>query len=1173
VKSRKRKPLFISLLLTIITAFSQGQPSGSIANSVGTNICQGGSATFFALASGGVPPYTYSWNGVQGPSNILTVFAATLGSYNVTLQIIDSQNNTSPLYTDMYNVIAPSGGLPSVSLNSTTVCPYDTLRLTPALNTSIAGSSYCNALAPFGQCDIVPLPGTLPATYSVALMDVPTTCKTEFYFTINPPVVQSCSFLEPGLSTAPVVLSNQGQVPTSGNDFSINYDVTIPAGSNITFSNQQIYMAPGVRITVQAGGSLTITGCWLHACNCMWYGIEVQGNGSVASNGSTIIEDAIYAISTDKNPASTPFINVKKTLFNKNNIGILIQRKSNLSTNIDINDNIFTCRNFKQPNQFYLLNLKNSIPFFNNLLNFFNSQWFNLGQNNYPQYPKTITAYKHRSNAGVMIESYSGAQINIGQTAGVIGGLHPISNIFDYLNYGILARNADIYVHKNQFQNMPGNSVFNSLHANNTGPLKNLKAMGVGIYADNEALRNTINVGQNISKTITAANLFYNNLRAIDIYNYQNVDIGFNFINNTSTSPLTSFISPGTWNAQYGIQISNLNGGPTTLPDQVIHNNFIDRPAYGIHVIRTFYDAKKILILCNELGLPNNFNVSSIYMYQGIVLEDVAGNTNANIPTNGYAVSSNTIRHAMQNGIYASRIKKGLFIVFNGTKTFHWPGFCGGDVSVDPGTGPGKRETACIQTSFCENGSVFCNENLNGRHPGGHPKNRINLTHGILIDNSTRMTVTGNEVGRGSCAGLVALNWAVTFRGQCMPALFTNNKMMNSHIAYNLDGTIGIQGSSINPLNFDWQLGDGLNFQTNVTPAANANFSILNLRSNSIPTVNTGLGSLCGPGYPYDGTQCFTLINAAVSGSLFPGCGILFPGNGPGTTTAGGGTNPDGTPINIQVGCIGEVPNFNIIDTVRTLDSGRMQEVLEDSSAQAVLGPERVWKNRRFLWEHVHAKNLYNMATPDVQNFYNQNLNTGIGRLTQTEVALMQRDVTSASLLNSFAPANNLETKQQTVNSVKIKLEDSTLAQPAVNTADINTLYAIANGCPETDGAAFYEARALLNILHGQQLVYSSNCVSGNLYREYNEQEAAMLNGIYTNVYPNPNNGIFNIEVTGGENLELEIYNIFGQLILEKQYRIDNNTIKIEDLADGVYMVRLIIDGIHNKSQRIIVTK
>lgn len=397
--------------------------------------------------------------------------------------------------------------------------------------------------------------------------------------------------------------------------------------------------------------------------------------------------------------------------------------------------------------------------------------------------------------------------------------------------------------------------------------------------------------------------------------------------------------------------------------------------------------------------------------------------------------------------------------------------------------------------------------------------------------------------------------------------------MLNSHIAYNLDGTIGPQGSSSSPLNFDWQSGNGLNNQTNVTAAAIANNSVLTLRSNSVPFSNLGNNSGClQPGMQYD-LMCGTLVNAGVSGSLFPGCGIIFPGNNPGATSAGGGTNPDGTPISIPVGCITNIPNLAQIDTARTLSGSRMQEILDDSITQMVLGPERVWNNHRYLWEHIYAKNLYSQATPDVQNFFNQNQNTGIGKLAKTDAALTQRDVTTAAMANNFAPANNMEVQQQIINGVRIKLEDSTLVQPAVNNADIGALMNIANGCPETDGATFYEARALLNSLYGQQLEYTSSCQSGNQYREATDQRTSALNGVYASVYPNPSDGSFNIEVDGGENLDVEIYSMFGELVSAKHFKISNNKIQIEGLSDGVYMLKLIIDGIQNRSQKIIVTR
>lgn len=77
------------------------------------------------------------------------------------------------------------------------------------------------------------------------------------------------------------------------------------------------------------------------------------------------------------------------------------------------------------------------------------------------------------------------------------------------------------------------------------------------------------------------------------------------------------------------------------------------------------------------------------------------------------------------------------------------------------------------------------------------------------------------------------------------------------------------------------------------------------------------------------------------------------------------------------------------------------------------------------------------------------------------------------------------------------------------------------------------------------------------------------------NIYPNPCAGSFFIAYNGrGNKLTAEIYNVYGQLIIYKTFDIaDKTELKMENLPEGVYLIKLLIDGIHNKSQRIIVTK
>lgn len=62
-------------------------------------------------------------------------------------------------------------------------------------------------------------------------------------------------------------------------------------------------------------------------------------------------------------------------------------------------------------------------------------------------------------------------------------------------------------------------------------------------------------------------------------------------------------------------------------------------------------------------------------------------------------------------------------------------------------------------------------------------------------------------------------------------------------------------------------------------------------------------------------------------------------------------------------------------------------------------------------------------------------------------------------------------------------------------------------------------------------------------------------------VYPNPSNGIFQLEITNyksGINNEVEIYNVLGQQIYQSNINSDNTEINLSGQPQGVYLYRLI---------------
>ncbi len=63
-------------------------------------------------------------------------------------------------------------------------------------------------------------------------------------------------------------------------------------------------------------------------------------------------------------------------------------------------------------------------------------------------------------------------------------------------------------------------------------------------------------------------------------------------------------------------------------------------------------------------------------------------------------------------------------------------------------------------------------------------------------------------------------------------------------------------------------------------------------------------------------------------------------------------------------------------------------------------------------------------------------------------------------------------------------------------------------------------------------------------------------------VYPNPTSGIFNVTIESASSARLEILNVLGDVVLSQDNLVNGvNTISMSSLNNGVYMLRLYIDG------------
>ncbi len=63
------------------------------------------------------------------------------------------------------------------------------------------------------------------------------------------------------------------------------------------------------------------------------------------------------------------------------------------------------------------------------------------------------------------------------------------------------------------------------------------------------------------------------------------------------------------------------------------------------------------------------------------------------------------------------------------------------------------------------------------------------------------------------------------------------------------------------------------------------------------------------------------------------------------------------------------------------------------------------------------------------------------------------------------------------------------------------------------------------------------------------------------NIYPNPNNGSFNIQVNEYENTSVEVYNTIGQRVLVQTLQSNITPLNLAGFANAIYQVRVLKDG------------
>jgi hypothetical protein len=174
---------------------------------------------------------------------------------------------------------------------------------------------------------------------------------------------------------------------------------------------------------------------------------------------------------------------------------------------------------------------------------------------------------------------------------------------------------------------------------------------------------------------------------------------------------------------------------------------------------------------------------------------------------------------------------------------------------------------------------------------------------------------------------------------------------------------------------------------------------------------------------------------------------------------------------------------------------------------------------------------------------------------------------------NNVLPDNIIEENQFTFNRIYLPRCDSAIAYTE---EEMIALYDIANQCALEGGNAVYQSRNLLMFIANNVLEFEEDCEDA-----YNNSRAVLqtpnLSGREIKLYPNPNNGIMQLEcnLTETESGTLIIYDSNGKVVKNYSLSPSAKTVPVnaQSLKQGSYMYEVIINGKKIKRDKLIIIK
>jgi hypothetical protein len=164
---------------------------------------------------------------------------------------------------------------------------------------------------------------------------------------------------------------------------------------------------------------------------------------------------------------------------------------------------------------------------------------------------------------------------------------------------------------------------------------------------------------------------------------------------------------------------------------------------------------------------------------------------------------------------------------------------------------------------------------------------------------------------------------------------------------------------------------------------------------------------------------------------------------------------------------------------------------------------------------------------------------------------------------NTIEPDNIVSSNNKAINAIYLN------QLFGVDTVDLScclsTLISIANQCPFAGGPAVYWARGIYEMVV-PGIVYNDDSVCTTVSNERRGVDANSNSVLANNplesegiiTYPNPTDGIFNIEVDNTYlNANLQIYDVLGKVVFEQKITNVKSTLDLSSLNKGTYIISI----------------